>query len=119
MKTLSLLLNTYTWDITLDDKGNLAVVENPYAVTQDVACACSTFAGEVWYDITLGVPYFEKILGHQPGSNIVQSYLEKQALTLNHVKQATATVIKNNTTRASSGVITIVDTNGTTSTINL
>lgn len=50
MQSRSLLLDTGTWDILLDDTGNLAITDNPHAVAQDVACACSTFLGECWYD---------------------------------------------------------------------
>lgn len=46
MQSRSLLLDTGTWDIVLDDTGNLAITDNPHAVAQDVACACSTFLGE-------------------------------------------------------------------------
>lgn len=45
MQSRSLLLDTGTWDILLDDTGNLAITDNPHAVAQDVACACSTFLG--------------------------------------------------------------------------
>lgn len=45
MQTRSLRLDTQTWDLMLDGAGNLAVTDNPYAVAQDVACACSTFLG--------------------------------------------------------------------------
>ncbi|WP_391529666.1 hypothetical protein [Photorhabdus akhurstii] len=42
MQTRSLLLDTESWDLTLDDSGNIAITDNPYSVAQDVACACST-----------------------------------------------------------------------------
>jgi len=59
----SLLLDLAIWDLCLDANGNIAVAEDPYATAQDVACACRTFIGEVWYDTTLGIPYTEQILG--------------------------------------------------------
>ncbi|WJV53212.1 hypothetical protein PCO85_18845 [Prodigiosinella aquatilis] len=43
MITLSLMLDTESWDIGLDDRNNLQTVGNPYACSQDVATACSTF----------------------------------------------------------------------------
>lgn len=32
MQSRSLLLDTGTWDILLDDTGNLAITDNPHAV---------------------------------------------------------------------------------------
>lgn len=119
MITLSLKLDTDTWDIGLDDKGNLQTVTNPYACAQDVATACSTFRGECIYNTAAGIPYYEKILGFNPGTGAVQTYLENEALRLSYIAQASATVINNNGTRASTGVIVTVDTNGTESTVNL
>ncbi|WP_350305432.1 hypothetical protein [Photorhabdus viridis] len=43
MQTRSFLLDTESWDLTLDDSGNIAITDNPYSVAQDVACACSTY----------------------------------------------------------------------------
>ncbi|EPQ1166602.1 hypothetical protein NNV94_005680, partial [Klebsiella pneumoniae] len=40
MKTISLKLDPDIWDLVLDELGNIATVENPYACAQDVATAC-------------------------------------------------------------------------------
>ncbi|MCG3462739.1 hypothetical protein L7G72_12900 [Xenorhabdus bovienii] len=78
MQTCSLLLNADEWDVMLDDLGNLAITQNPYAVAQDVACACSTFLGECWYDTTLGIPYYQRILGHWPGTQLINAKMEQR-----------------------------------------
>ncbi|THD51299.1 hypothetical protein ERD95_09030 [Enterobacteriaceae bacterium ML5] len=119
MITLSLMLDINTWDIGLDDKGNLQTVGNPYACAQDVATACSTFRGECIYNISAGIPYYENILGYNPGTGAVQTYLENEALRLPYIAQASATVINDSGTRASTGVIVTVDTNGIENTVNL
>lgn len=119
MINTTLLLDTDSWDITLDDKGNLATVENPYSCAQDVATACSVFLGENIYDSTIGVPYTDKILGFNPGTGAVQSWMEEQALRLDYISQASATIINDSATRACTGVIVVVDTNGTSSTVNM
>ncbi|WP_246550193.1 hypothetical protein [Photorhabdus caribbeanensis] len=62
MRTRSLLLDTESWDLTLNDSGNIVITDNPYFVAQDVACACSTYLGECWYDTALGIPYYLRIL---------------------------------------------------------
>lgn len=119
MITLSLMLDTDSWDIGLDDRDNLQTVGNPYACAQDVATACSTILGECIYNKDAGIPYYEKILGFNPGSGAVQSYLENEALRLPYIAQASATVINDSGTRASTGVIVTVDTNGIQNTVNL
>ncbi|WP_414454302.1 hypothetical protein [Enterobacter roggenkampii] len=119
MQTRSLLLNPETWDIGLDDSNNFAIAENPYACTQDVATACSTFRGECIYDTTIGLPYKDSILGFNPSSGTVQTWLQNEALRLPIIAQAQATIINNSSSRISSGVITVVDTNGTQSTVTL
>jgi hypothetical protein len=54
------------WDLTLDRSGNLAVATGKYAIAQDVASAVRLFLGELWYDTTQGVPYYEQVLGVWP-----------------------------------------------------
>lgn len=119
MITKSMLLNTDTWDLQLDDFGNIAQTENPYAVAQDVATACSTFAGECWYDTNLGLPYYEKILGHWPGTQYVNTKLQTEAKKLPYVQSATCSIIIGQSDRKASGVMVITDTNNVESTIQL
>ncbi|PNK89137.1 hypothetical protein [Serratia odorifera] len=118
MQTRSLLLDTNTWDLVLDDKGNIAVTDNPYAVAQDVACACSTFLGECWYDTTLGIPYYPRILGHWPGTQLINTKMQQEALKLPYVSSATCTAAADGD-RKISGVMTITDTNFDLTTVPL
>ncbi len=64
MKTL--LLDTVAWDLVLDINGDIAVASDPYSLAQDAASAIRLFQGELWYDTTLGVPYWSQILGESP-----------------------------------------------------
>lgn len=75
----TLLLDTVTWDLVLDVNGNIAVAAPPYATAQDVASAVRTFLGECWYDTTLGVPYFQQVLGQFPSLAQLKSMLIKAA----------------------------------------
>ena len=56
----TLLLDASAWDLVLDANGDIALAAPPYAVAQDVASAISLFLGELWYDTTQGVPYFQR-----------------------------------------------------------
>lgn len=80
---------TNTWDLTLDASGNIAVAEEPYAPAQDAASACRTFLSEVWYDVSLGVPYLQQILGKLPSAAFVKAQEEAAALTVPGVVAAT------------------------------
>ena len=112
MITTSLYLDPDSWDIALDEKGNIATVGNPYACAQDVATACSTFRGECIYNTNAGLPYRQSILGFNPGTGMIQNWLQKEALRLPYIAQAAATIVQDNGERSASGVIVTVDTNG-------
>lgn len=119
MITRSFLLNTQDWDLLLDEKGNIAVSDNPYAIAQDVACACSTVLGECYYDDTLGIPYYDKVFARQVGLQYLQSKLQAEALKLSYVRLASCTLTHDRKDRQASGVIAVVDSNNESSVINL
>lgn len=119
MITRSFELDVDAWDITLDDSGSIAITKNPYAVAQDVACACSTFLGEAWYDTTLGIPYYQRILGHWPGTQLINTKMAAEAKKLPYVQSAFCSVSIGNGDRVASGVMTLTDTNNAESTIQL
>lgn len=107
MKTL--LLDQTTWDLCLDASRNIAVASDPYSIAQDVACAVRAFLGEVWYDTTLGVPYFQQILGQRPPLSLITSQIEAVALTVPGVATAVC-VITAFTDRVVTGQIQLTGT---------
>lgn len=74
MTTQSLLLDQDSWDLLVDANGNVAVADEPYRIAQDVATECRLFQSDYWYNITLGLPYFSKILGERPPLQLLKSY---------------------------------------------
>jgi hypothetical protein len=90
MKTL--LLDLTQWDLLADAGGNIAVATVPYERAQDVASALRTFLGEVWYDTSLGIPYFQQILGHTPPVTLFQELLSTAAKTVPGIVTATCTI---------------------------
>lgn len=118
MKTRSLLLDE-NWDKTLDSQGNIATTTEPYAVAQDVACACMVIQGEAIFDDTIGIPFFEKILGTPAPVGLLSSYLKQEAERLSTVRQATVTLTTDRVTRKATGYIEIIDTNSTLTTIGV
>lgn len=116
MKTL--LLDLTGWDLLADAAGNIAVADVPYATAQDVASAVRTFLAEVWYDTSLGVPYFQQILGHTPPLTVFQELIVQAAMTVPTVASAECTITAFEDRRVT-GQVTFTTTNGQTGTVSL
>lgn len=116
----SLLLDTVAWDLVLDASGNIAVCTEPYAIAQDVACALRLFAGELWFDVSKGVPYFATILGKTPPIEYFKAQMVRAAMTVPGVVSATC-VIESYTpeSRAVVGYVKFTDTSDTTGSVAL
>lgn len=86
MKTL--LLDNQLWDLLVDANGNIALASEPYALAQDVASSIRLFAGELWYDSSKGIPYFEDVLGQLPPTSLLNSLFQQAALSVPTVVEA-------------------------------
>lgn len=109
MKTI--LLNSETWDLTLDTSGNIAVAQTPYALAQDAASAIKLFQGELYYDTTKGIPYWSEILGYSPPVPLMKAYFVAAAKTVPGVVEAVC-YISSITDRTVSGQVQVTDTAG-------
>lgn len=112
----TLLLDRTAWDLILDSSGNIAIAQPPYALAQDVASAIRLFRGELWYDTTKGIPYFDEILGELPPTSVVLQLIERAALTVPGVVTARCT-IQSFTSQQVTGTVEFIDNSGTTTTI--
>jgi hypothetical protein len=108
----TLLLDQTAWDLVLDANGNIAMAAPPYALAQDVASAARTFLGEVYYDTTDGIPYFE----NAPAALLTQ-LISNAALTVPGVVTA-QTVINSFSNGSISGQILFTDESGTSTVVN-
>ena len=113
----TLLLDRTQWDLVLDSAGNIAMTTPPYALMQDVASACRLFAGELWYNTSIGIPYFDEVLGHNPPASLMAAYLENAALRVPGVISAQAILGK--TDRNVTGAIEFTDDSGVTNAVNI
>jgi hypothetical protein len=84
----TLLLDTQNWDLVTDISGNIAVAAEPYALAQDAASAIKLFQGELWFDVSIGVPYWSLILGLSPPVALMKSKFKAAALTVPGVASA-------------------------------
>lgn len=114
MKTL--LLDNTLWDLCRDASGNIAVASAPYQRAQDVASAIKLFLGELWYNSTEGVPYFQQILGRAPPIQLFKDYMVQAALTVPGVASADC-VIESFEGRTVKGAVTFTADDGTTGTV--
>lgn len=118
----TLYLDVAKWDLTADASGNIALATPPYALTQDVASACRTFLGEVYYDTTLGVPYLgntqdvddpgRQLLGRTPALNILQGALAAAAITVPDVETADCVISSFDETRTATGQVQFTTADG-------
>jgi hypothetical protein len=113
----TLLLDTVAWDLVLDSNGNIALATPPYSTAQDVASAIRTFLGEVYYDTTTGVPYWQQLLGQPLSQTLVIRAMNSAALTVPGVVSSN-TVITNFSNCQVSGQVQFSTSDGATSTIN-
>lgn len=114
MKTL--LLDNSQWDLLTDAAGNIAAATAPYQRAQDVASAIKTFLGEVWYDSSMGVPYFQQILGKAPPIQFFKDQMVRAALTVPGVVSADC-VIESFQDRTVTGAVTFTDSSGATQSV--
>lgn len=107
----TLLLDQAEWDLVLDISGNIAMASEPYSIAQDVASAIRVFEGDLWYDQTQGIPYFERVLGQAPSMQYLQSQIEARARTVPGVVQAQCVFVRVEN-RVLRGQCKIIDTTG-------
>jgi hypothetical protein len=110
----TLLLDTATWDLVVDANGDIAVASSPYADAQDAASAIRTFQGELWYDVTFGVPYWAAVLGMLPPLALIKQKFIDAAESVSGVVSARV-FISGFTGRVVTGQVQVTNTSGQTS----
>jgi hypothetical protein len=108
----TLYLDRQVWDLVLDGNGNIAMATEPYSRAQDVASECRTWQGEVFYDVTRGLPYASQILGKSTPIEYTKAQLVAAALLVPGVVSARA-YLKSSPDRKLGGQIQITDSSGT------
>lgn len=112
----TMLLSVPDWDITLDAAGNLALAKTePYAMAQDAASEIKLFRGELYYDTSQGVPYYQNILGKIPNLAFCKAQWEAAARKVPGVVQAIV-IIASFIDRQITGQVQITDRFGRTAT---
>lgn len=107
----TIYLDPTAWDLTLDASGNIALANEPYSLAQDAASAILTFIGEVYYDSTLGIPYFENVLGQLPPVEYLRAQFVAAAMTVPDVIMASV-FFSSITNRQLSGQVQVTNSAG-------
>ncbi len=113
----SLLLDQTTWDLTVDTAGNIAIASVEYSLAQDAASACKTFQGELYYDTSQGIPYWQQVLGKWPPLSLVRTHMIRAAMSVPGVIKAKCFFTKFEK-RGLSGQVQVTDVNGKTTAAN-
>lgn len=108
----TLLLDTVAWDLTVDANGNIAKAQAPYALAQDVSSQCRLFQGELWYDTTQGIPYWQAVFGQMPPLPYLKTQYQKAALLVPDVQGAQVFIADITQERVVTGQVQIVGPGG-------
>lgn len=113
--TTTLELDNANWDLVVDASGNIATITGGAQLAQDAASACRLFLGELWFDTTQGVPYWQQLLGTgvAPPNSLIVAKLEAAAMTVSGVQTASV-AIKSITDRTVTGTVTVTGAVGGT-----
>lgn len=114
----TLLLDRTYWDLVLDANGNIAMATPDYSIAQDVASAVKLFLGELYYDTSKGVPYFENVLGKRPPKQLLVGYIENAAKTVPGVTAARCIISSFDNNGNVTGQIQVTDENGNSYALN-
>ena len=106
------LAPTKFWDLTLDNGNNIGTQPGSYAIAQDVASALQTYLGEVWFDTTVGLPYFTQVLNGPTNVPLIASLFNRAAKTVPNVVDAQSTLAGITSSRKLTGVVKVIDTTG-------
>lgn len=108
----SINIDSVNNDLFVDVAGNLAVATGGAALALNAACAIRTFKGEVFFDSTQGLPYFQSILGKNAPLEYIRSQLTQAALGSDPNIVASKVYFSSLTGRKLSGQVQVSDSTG-------
>ena len=107
-RTLS--LDNATWDLYLDDLGNIATKSDKEQISQDVASSVRVWEGEDIWNVDRGLPYKHLIMGKNATQSNISAYMNKEAKRIEGVKKTTLAILGNeNRTQTIDLIITTED----------
>lgn len=111
----TLHLDPATWDLTLDEAGQIEVDRGDYATMQSVANEARLWTNDSYFQAERGIPYLPLELGMSPTDTVaLRSYVQQAAARVEDVREIRAVDIAafDPTTRTLSGSVTFTTTGG-------
>lgn len=106
----TLALDNNSWDLYLDDLGNIATKEDKAQISQDVASSCRVWEGEDIWNKDRGLPYKYLIMGKNATQSNLTAYMSKEAKRIDGVQKITLALFENeNRTQKLDIIITTED----------
>jgi hypothetical protein len=106
--------------LTADSSGNIALADPDLSVAQDVACSILLFKGELYYDTTQGVPYYQTVFKQNYSGSLISNILRQIALQTTNVADAQVNITNfDYTTRKLTGKILITTNSGVSLNVNI
>lgn len=123
----TLALVVATWDLDLDERGDLRTFGDATPATQtgpgmrlaqDVATRLRAWRGEVWFDVTQGIDY-PRYLGEAPAMAQLRADYQSEALLVPLCGSALADMTLARGTRSVGGTLYLSDLTGYTAEVAL
>lgn len=116
----TLALNN-NWDIFVNQNGDIATVDDTYAIAQNAANAVRLFTNDTYFDTQRGIPHYDIELGNKdiPNRSTLTNRIRNAVLDIDGVDDAEVKLEFNSSTRTYGGIIYITTTNSTTIQIEL
>lgn len=89
--TITLALNEATWDLTLDNLGNIATKSDQRQKAQDVATSVKVYSGECVFDSERGLPY-NLVMAEQVNRPLLQEYVNIETKRIDGVQNTEVVV---------------------------
>lgn len=114
----TLFLMPDSWDLELDNNGNIAVATDTYQQAQDICSSVRTIRGDMYYQQNEGIPYLQEMLGQSTYPlALYRQQIYEAAMSVDGVTSATVNLKL--TDRVLNGTIQFKNTQNETVVINL
>lgn len=92
----TLSLDNNTWDLVLDDLGNITTKSDKAQIAQDVSSSVRVWEGEDIWNVARGLPYKYLIMGKNATQSNLSAYMRQEAKRIAGVKDCRVVIGENN-----------------------
>lgn len=109
------------WDIFVNENGDIATLDDTYAIAQNAANAVRLFTNDAYFNTDRGIPHYDIELGNKaiPNRSTLTNRIRNAVLDVDGVDDVEVVLEFNNLTRTYGGIIYITTVNSTSIQIEL